>query len=88
MKPWLFILLIPFLMPAQAPDIAWQRLIGGNYDDSLNDVLQLPDGGYLLTGGSNSDVSGDKALVPFGGGPGSGGDIWLVRLDQDRNVIW
>lgn len=85
MKNWLAILLFPFCAFAQAPGIAWQRLIGGNHNDGIRGIVATPNDGCLLTGGSLSGISGDKTMAQFGFG---GSDIWIVKLDANRNIQW
>ena len=34
----------------------WIRTYGSELDDQARDVIQIPDGGYVLTGTSNEDV--------------------------------
>ena len=41
--------------------IQWQNTIGGVQDDVLNSIIQTIDGGFLLGGWSNSNISGDKS---------------------------
>jgi hypothetical protein len=88
LKTWKLIFFFPVVALAQAPGIEWQRLIGGGQNDGLNQFILTSDGGYLLTGGSSSNISGDKTLPLFGGNLSSGGDIWLVKLDQNRDIVW
>ncbi len=40
--------------------IQWQNTIGGSELDVLSSIAQTSDGGYILGGYSNSDISGDK----------------------------
>lgn len=54
--------------------IVSQDVIGGSDNEYLYSIGQAADGGYLLGGQSNSDVSGDKSE------PNEGGwDIWVVK---------
>ena len=70
---------------AQDPNgsIVWQMTFGGSFTDQLVKTLEMPDGGYLLAGYSNSDISGDKAEDSRGQD-----DLWLIRLDASRNILW
>src|SRR5688572_30351255 len=43
-----------------APAIEWQKVYGGLYMDNLQYVEQTPDGGYILGGYTESNLSGDK----------------------------
>ena len=64
-------------------NIMWQNTIGGNLDDNSYSVIQTMDGGYLLGGSSNSDISGDKTELSKGGQ-----DYWVVKLDESGNILW
>jgi hypothetical protein len=59
----------------------WQRTMGGSGMDDLSDVVSCPDGGYLVTGTTNSD-DGDVS-----GGHGQE-DMWLVKLDAAGDLLW
>ncbi|MBI4658648.1 MAG: VCBS repeat-containing protein [Verrucomicrobia bacterium] len=61
----------------------WEGTFGGTGDDYLSDVLPLPDGGFLLSGLTNSDVSGNKADGGFGFN-----DYWIVRADARGDKVW
>ena len=59
----------------QAPNIEWQKCLGGSDDDGAFSVQQTSDGGYIvagLTGSNNGDVSGNHG----------GGDVWVVKLGE------
>jgi len=56
-------------------DLEWQQAYGGSDDDSANEIVPLPDGGYALVGTTHS----------FGNG---GGDAWLVRVDSVGDTLW
>jgi hypothetical protein len=62
MKKLLLILfassLLPILSIAQV--IEWQNTIGGSGEDFLYSISQTSDGGYILAGYSESNISGDK----------------------------
>lgn len=62
----------------------WDKTIGGHNFDSLNEVMQTTDGGYILGGSSVSGISGDKSEASSGGES----DFWLVKLDEQGNVAW
>ena len=64
-------------------NIQWQNNIGGNGVDQLSSIQQTADGGYILGGFSNSNISGDKAencLGPW--------DYWIVKTDSLGNIQW
>ena len=63
--------------------IQWQNTIGGNNNDELRSLHQTADGGYILGGGSRSDISGDKTENPIGGS-----DYWVVKLNATGVIQW
>ncbi len=56
-------------------NLLWNKTYGGLVDDFGTSVIQTSDGGYALTGWTNS----------FGVG---GEDIWLVKTDGSGNMVW
>lgn len=66
-----------------AQEIEWQKTIGGNDNDLLNSINQTSDGGYILSGYSYSNVSGNKT-------ENSNGieDYWIVKTDALGNIQW
>ncbi|MBK9555005.1 MAG: T9SS type A sorting domain-containing protein [Bacteroidetes bacterium] len=67
-------------------NIEWENTIGGNNPDYLNDITEIPGGGYLLIGASSSDASGEKSTTAFGGLGYD--DYWIIKLDANGNVLW
>lgn len=63
--------------------ILWQKTIGGSGNDILRDIIQTSDGGYLVGGYSDSNISGDKTENSHGGM-----DYWLVKLNATGNMEW
>ena len=55
--------------------ILWQTTIGGSGNDYLYGFQQTADGGFFLSGASESDISGDKTENSNGGF-----DYWIVKL--------
>ena len=66
--------------------IMWQNTIGGTGMDLCAGTEQLPDGGYFISGYSNSPVSFDKTEAPVG--PFANNDAWIMKLDATGNIIW
>lgn len=64
-----------------AGDPIWNRVYGGNMTDEGGDIIQTPDGGYMLTGYTMSN-DGDAS------GHHGGGDLWMIHLDQEGKILW
>ncbi len=77
----LFFVFINFY--AQDPNILWQRTIGGSGWEDLEAILKTDDGGTILAGSSNSDISGEKT-------ENSNGfyDYWIVKLSVNGEIEW
>jgi hypothetical protein len=61
--------------------IQWQNSLGGSGNDRANSIIQTTDGGYIVTGYSNStdgDVSGNHGGV----------DFWVVKLNNQGVIEW
>ena len=61
--------------------IEWSKCFGGSNDELANDIIQTPDGGYLVIGdtySSNGMVNGNHG----------GKDVWVVKLSNNGNIIW
>lgn len=61
--------------------IQWQKCIGGTSDDDLYSFIQTTDGGYIISGTTNSnngDVSGNHG----------GYDAWIVKIDALGTILW
>jgi hypothetical protein len=68
--------------PAETSGIEWQSLLGGSYGDSLFDIQQTDDGGYIAVGATGSrdgDISG--------AGHGSS-DAWVVKFSNTGVIQW
>jgi len=62
--------------------IEWQKTIGGYYHEYLFSIQQTSDGGYILGGRSDSDISGDKTEDSKGSY-----DCWVVKLNSTGQTI-
>lgn len=71
------------LFSAQAPAIDWQKVYGGIGNERLNKIIHTVDGGYILSGESESEVSGDKTLPIFGGF-----DYWIIKTNASGAIEW
>jgi len=61
--------------------LIWQKSLGGTGADSAYHFQQVPDGGYILTGGTQSNdgnVEGNHGNY----------DYWVVKLDSAGNLLW
>ncbi|WP_276372159.1 T9SS type A sorting domain-containing protein [Chryseolinea sp. H1M3-3] len=61
----------------------WDKTIGGYNIEELEAAIATDDGGYLMGGYSNSDLSGDKSEDSQGVG-----DFWVVKIDASGNKHW
>ncbi|MFI5170970.1 MAG: T9SS type A sorting domain-containing protein [Chitinophagales bacterium] len=68
-------------------NIEWQNSIGGSGIDVIYSVQQTIDGGYILGGTSNSQISGDKTEDHFGL-PDHPFDYWIIKLNTDGSIQW
>ena len=64
-------------------NIQWDKTLGGAGEDICNTVRQTSDGGYILGGASNSNISGDKTENCRGDF-----DFWAIKLDKSGNIQW
>ncbi|RAK70582.1 hypothetical protein DLM85_07050 [Hymenobacter edaphi] len=69
-------------------DKVWDHRYGGRHDDYLTDILPTPDGGFLLTGLSNSPSSGEKTTASFDNVVPGRGDYWVVKIDASGRRLW
>ena len=54
------------LLNAQIPAIEWENTIGGTGTETIPKIKQTPDGGFIIGGASDSEISGDKTGVNYG----------------------
>jgi hypothetical protein len=62
---------------------SWDRTYGGSNMEGLRTVRQTPDGGYIVSGTTNSGISGDISQPAKGGN-----DLWVIKLDGSGNMQW
>lgn len=79
----LFIYVNQIVSGQAAPEIEWQKVIGGKWDDYLQEIILTDDGGYVLAGNSRSGIGADKTEDILGDF-----DYWIVKLDSNRNIEW
>ncbi len=63
--------------------VIWDKTFGGDLTDFLFDHITCSDGGYLLHGTSQSNLSGDKTDSSRGFW-----DYWIVKTDSLGNKLW
>ena len=66
----------------QDGNIQWKKNLGGTENDLTNSVIQLTDGGYLISGytaSNNIDVTNNH---------GGEFDGWVVKLSSNGLVLW
>ncbi|GEO04141.1 hypothetical protein AAE02nite_18050 [Adhaeribacter aerolatus] len=61
----------------------WDKTVGGNAKDELKTVRQTVDGGFIVGGTSESNISGDKSE-----NKGGYSDYWVVKLNASGNKEW
>lgn len=62
-------------------NIVWELTLGGIGDDVANSVIETMDNGYLIAGTSSSLIENSPVS-------GRGEDAWLVKLDNQGNLLW
>jgi gliding motility-associated-like protein len=60
----------------------WEKSFGGTGYESARDIVQTPDGGYMVLGETNSTDGG--VCAGFGGTK----DIWLLKLAANGTLQW
>ena len=66
---------IKVLKTDQYGEKVWEKTYGGEFSDSPSRILQTPDGGYIISGTTES--YGAKNT-----------DMYLLRIDADGNELW
>ncbi|WP_046758967.1 hypothetical protein [Kordia jejudonensis] len=63
-------------------EIDWLKTIGGTEEDTAQDIVLTPDGGYAIVGFTKS-IDGDITDHSS-----EQNDYWVTRLDADGNILW
>jgi gliding motility-associated-like protein len=64
-------------------NIIWDKTFGGTGVDRLTSIIETPDGGYLIGGSSDSNISGEKTENSRGTL-----DMWIIKTDSSGNIMW
>jgi hypothetical protein len=64
-------------------DILWQKSYGGTSSQGITSIVALSNNQYILSGGSDSNISGVKTENSYGGD-----DYWIIKIDGDGEIIW
>ena len=56
-------------------DISWGKTLGGGNYDRVNSLVQTSDGGFLLSGATESFGEGKR-------------DVLLIKIDLNGNLVW
>ena len=56
-------------------DLVWDRTFGGSENDEAHSIIQTEDGGYVVTGFTVAEDTGDR-------------NVWVIKLDKEGNKIW
>jgi hypothetical protein len=78
-----FLFLVTSSIAFAQPGIEWQKTIGGNDLDGFKKALVVSDG-YLLSGNSSSNASGDKTVNGFGGSR----HVWVLKTVINGDIVW
>jgi hypothetical protein len=61
----------------------WDKDFGTTNSDGLRVIRQTTDGGYIIGGSTDGNISGDKTQVSNGGS-----DYWIIKTDGLGNKLW
>lgn len=63
--------------------VQWEKSYGGPDYDHATGVTQVADGGYIITGTSESPAGGNKSE-----GRRGKTDAWIIKLKSDGSLVW
>jgi hypothetical protein len=66
---------------SETGELEWQKALGGSNEDYARAICQTEDGGYVLTGQTQSN-NGDAV------GNNGGADVWIVKLTELGELEW
>lgn len=61
----------------------WDKTLGGDNIDNATSIIATLDGGFIVTGYSASDISGDKTELHRGDF-----DYWVVKINGNGQKLW
>ncbi len=61
----------------------WDKTFGGNNNDSAQAITNSNDGGFIIVGNSDSDISGDKTESSRGSQ-----DFWIIKINGNGKKVW
>jgi WD40 repeat protein len=64
-------------------DTVWTRTLGGTGDDEVSAIITTPDGGYLVTGSTDSEDGDITDKRPY-----FNKDAWVMKLDGSGHLVW
>ena len=70
------------MLPLQENNVIWSEIYGGPGSENAVSLIQLDDG-FAFCGSTTSWGLGGHWT-----GTGGGTDMWLVRLDENANILW
>ena len=62
--------------------IEWEKTYGGTEYDGSDDIIQNPDGSYVVIGSATSGISGNKTVPSKGES-----DIWILKIAGTGDII-
>ena len=62
-------------------NLIWQKCLGGSYTDNGKSIIETSDGGFIVTGETES-IDGDVT------NPHGDLDAWVIKLDSLGNILW
>jgi hypothetical protein len=83
LKKYILLLFIfPFISFSQAPNLQWQKSLGGSEFDVANAVVATSDGGIVFAGETNS------AYGDTGANNNGKFNLWIVKVDAAGAIQW
>ncbi len=82
------ILLFTSLVNAQSFVIYGDKCFGGSGGEFGNGILKTTDENLILSGSSNSDISGNKIFGNCNPTSSPTTDMWVLKIDSLFNIIW